>query len=164
MSLRIDRQGKKDPLPQHRTLHLRYQQPPLTDRLLHDKNNDRKMEIAKSLVKCVARAFYDTKHILVIDALMIHNAYVLVPPLVVVVVVFFFFLTCCLSSFCAADDGSVRDDELGKLLGFQSKDLQKLCGRLKEDRMLTVWVSEVFVCGGEGEACSVGFIFYYFFN
>lgn len=34
------------------------------------------MEIAKSLVKCVARAFYDTKHILVIDALMIHNAYV----------------------------------------------------------------------------------------
>jgi len=36
----------------------------------------RKMEIAKSLVKCVARAFYDTKHILVIDALMIHNAYV----------------------------------------------------------------------------------------
>ncbi|KAG0138562.1 TFIIE alpha subunit-domain-containing protein [Tuber indicum] len=64
------------------------------------------MEIAKSLVKCVARAFYDTKHILVIDALMIHNA--------------------------------VRDDELGKLLGFQSKDLQKLCGRLKEDRMLAV--------------------------
>lgn len=37
------------------------------------------MEIAKSLVKCVARAFYDTKHILVVDALMIHNAYVCPP-------------------------------------------------------------------------------------
>lgn len=37
------------------------------------------MEIAKSLVKCVARAFYDTKHILVVDALMIHNAYVYPP-------------------------------------------------------------------------------------
>ena len=33
------------------------------------------MDIAKSLVKCVARAFYDTKHILVLDALLIHNAY-----------------------------------------------------------------------------------------
>lgn len=53
-------------------------------------------------------------------------------------------------------DGSVRDDELGKLLGFQSKDLQKLCGRLKEDRMLTVWVSEVFVC-------SVRFFYFLFF-
>lgn len=37
------------------------------------------MEIAKSLVKCVARAFYDTKHILVVDALMIHNAYARLP-------------------------------------------------------------------------------------
>ncbi|KAL7275149.1 hypothetical protein RUND412_001911 [Rhizina undulata] len=64
------------------------------------------MEIAKSLVKCVARAFYETKHILVLDALMIHNA--------------------------------VRDDELAKLLGFQTKDLHKLCGKLKEDRMLAV--------------------------
>lgn len=35
---------------------------------------------------------------------------------------------------------SVRDDELGKLLGLQSKDLQKLCGKLKEDRMLAVYV------------------------
>lgn len=64
------------------------------------------MDIAKSLVKCVARAFYDTKHILVLDALMIHNA--------------------------------VRDDELAKLLGLQTKDLHKLCGKLKEDRMLAV--------------------------
>lgn len=64
------------------------------------------MDTAKSLVKCVARAFYDTKHILVVDALMIHNA--------------------------------VRDDELARLLGLQTKDLHKLCGKLKEDRMLNV--------------------------
>ncbi|KAI5790208.1 TFIIE alpha subunit-domain-containing protein [Geopyxis carbonaria] len=32
------------------------------------------MDIAKSLMKCVARAFYDTKHILVLDALMVHHA------------------------------------------------------------------------------------------
>jgi len=35
------------------------------------------MDVAKALVRCVARAFYDVKHVLVIDALMIHNAYVL---------------------------------------------------------------------------------------
>ncbi|KAI5816024.1 TFIIE alpha subunit-domain-containing protein [Pyronema omphalodes] len=64
------------------------------------------MDIAKSLVKCVARAFYDTRHILVLDALMIHNA--------------------------------LRDDELARLLGLVTKDVHKLCGKLKEDRMITV--------------------------
>lgn len=34
------------------------------------------MDLAKSLVRIVARAFYETKHILVVDALMIHSAYV----------------------------------------------------------------------------------------
>jgi len=34
------------------------------------------MDLAKSLVRGTARAFYDTKHILVIDALIIHSAYV----------------------------------------------------------------------------------------
>lgn len=32
------------------------------------------LQVAKALVRCVARAFYDVKHVLVIDALMIHNA------------------------------------------------------------------------------------------
>jgi hypothetical protein len=35
------------------------------------------LDVAKALVKTVARAFYDTRHILVLDALMIHNACVL---------------------------------------------------------------------------------------
>ncbi|RPB24171.1 hypothetical protein L211DRAFT_857432 [Terfezia boudieri ATCC MYA-4762] len=64
------------------------------------------MDVAKALVRCVARAFYDVKHVLVIDALMIHNA--------------------------------LRDDDMGYLLGLQTKDLHKLCGKLKEDRMLHV--------------------------
>ncbi|KAI5854605.1 hypothetical protein BZA05DRAFT_392040 [Tricharina praecox] len=64
------------------------------------------LDIAKSLVKTVARAFYDTRHILVLDALMVHNA--------------------------------LRDDELAKLLGLVTKDVHKLCGKLKEDRMLAV--------------------------
>ena len=33
------------------------------------------MDLAQTLVRSVARAFYDTRHILVIDALMIHSAY-----------------------------------------------------------------------------------------
>ena len=67
------------------------------------------MDIAKALVKCVARAFYDTRHILVLDALMIHNA--------------------------------LRDDELAKLLGLVTKEVHKLCGKLKEDRMLAVYTA-----------------------
>ena len=34
------------------------------------------MDLAQQLVRSCARAFYDTKHILVIDALIIHSAYV----------------------------------------------------------------------------------------
>lgn len=34
------------------------------------------MDLAKTLVRSVARAFYETKHILIIDALVIHSAYV----------------------------------------------------------------------------------------
>ena len=52
------------------------------------------------------RAFYDTKHILVIDALMVHSA--------------------------------LRDDDLCYLMGMTTKDLHKVCGRLKEDRFLEV--------------------------
>lgn len=34
------------------------------------------MDLAKILIRSVVRAFYDTKHVLVIDALMVHSAYV----------------------------------------------------------------------------------------
>ena len=34
---------------------------------------------------------------------------------------------------------SLRDDDMGYLLGLQTKDLHKLCGKLKEDRMLHVY-------------------------
>lgn len=33
------------------------------------------MDLAKILIRSVVRAFYDTKHVLVIDALMVHSAY-----------------------------------------------------------------------------------------
>ena len=32
------------------------------------------MDLAQTLIRSVARAFYDTKHVLVVDALMIHSA------------------------------------------------------------------------------------------
>lgn len=38
------------------------------------------MDLAKTLIRTVARAFYETKHILVIDALMVHSASVRVYP------------------------------------------------------------------------------------
>ena len=34
------------------------------------------MDLAKTLIRSAVRAFYDTKHVLVIDALMVHSAYV----------------------------------------------------------------------------------------
>ena len=38
------------------------------------------MDIAKTLIRSVTRAFYDTKHVLVVDALMIHSASVMTIP------------------------------------------------------------------------------------
>ena len=32
------------------------------------------MDLAKSLIRSVVRAFYETKHVLVLDALMVHSA------------------------------------------------------------------------------------------
>ena len=32
------------------------------------------MDLAKTLIRTVIRGFYETKHVLVIDALMIHSA------------------------------------------------------------------------------------------
>lgn len=34
------------------------------------------MDLAKTLIRSVVRAFYETRHVLVIDALMIHSTYV----------------------------------------------------------------------------------------
>jgi hypothetical protein len=34
------------------------------------------MDLAQTLIRSVMRAFYDTKHILVVDALIMHSAYV----------------------------------------------------------------------------------------
>ncbi len=31
------------------------------------------MDLAKTLIRSIVRAFYDTRHILVVDALMIHS-------------------------------------------------------------------------------------------
>lgn len=32
------------------------------------------MEIAKTLIKSVVRAFYETEHVIIIDALFVHSA------------------------------------------------------------------------------------------
>ncbi|KAG0647780.1 Transcription initiation factor IIE subunit alpha [Hyphodiscus hymeniophilus] len=62
------------------------------------------MDLAQQLVRSCVRALYDTKHILVIDALIIHSA--------------------------------LRDDDMAYLMGMHTKELHKLCGRLREDRFL----------------------------
>jgi transcription initiation factor TFIIE subunit alpha len=64
------------------------------------------MDLAQTLVRSVMRAFYETRHILVIDALIIHSA--------------------------------LRDDDLAYLMSMNTKDLHKLCGKLREDRFLQV--------------------------
>ncbi|KMU75594.1 transcription initiation factor IIE subunit alpha [Coccidioides immitis RMSCC 3703] len=64
------------------------------------------MDLARSLLRIVARAFYETRHILVIDALFIHSV--------------------------------LHAEDLALLLGMQQKDLRKLCGRLREDRLIAV--------------------------
>ncbi|OLN97466.1 Transcription initiation factor IIE subunit alpha [Colletotrichum chlorophyti] len=65
------------------------------------------LDLAKTLVKSVMRAFYETRHILIIDALIIHSA--------------------------------LRDDDLAYLMATNTKDLHKLCGKLREDRFLAVY-------------------------
>ena len=65
------------------------------------------MDLAQTLIRSVVRAFYETKHVLVIDALMVHSV--------------------------------LPTDDLAYILGMQPKDLRKLCGKLKEDRLLAVY-------------------------
>ncbi|QPC76381.1 hypothetical protein HYE68_007133 [Fusarium pseudograminearum] len=64
------------------------------------------MDLAITLVKSVMRAFYQTREILVIDALILHEA--------------------------------LRDDDLAYLMSINTKDLHKICGKLREDRFLVV--------------------------
>jgi transcription initiation factor TFIIE subunit alpha len=69
------------------------------------------MDLAQTLVRSVARAFYDprqvdTRHIVIVDALIIHSA--------------------------------LRDDDLAYLMAQNTKDLHKICGRLREDRFIQV--------------------------
>ncbi|KAF4121779.1 hypothetical protein GMORB2_1618 [Geosmithia morbida] len=64
------------------------------------------MDLAVTLVKSVMRAFYQTREILVIDALILHE--------------------------------TLRDDDLAYLMAINTKDLHKICGKLREDRFLTV--------------------------
>ncbi|KAG5767300.1 hypothetical protein H9Q72_004632 [Fusarium xylarioides] len=64
------------------------------------------MDLAITLIKSVARAFYETRDILVIDALILHEA--------------------------------LRDDDLAYLMSTNTKELHKICGKLREDRFLVV--------------------------
>jgi transcription initiation factor TFIIE subunit alpha len=84
------------------------------------------MDLAQQLVRSCVRAFYeDSKHILVVDALIIHSAYAslaLVAP-----------------TNNADNVPRLRDDDMAYLLGMQSKELHKYCGRLKEDRFIAVY-------------------------
>jgi len=62
--------------------------------------------LATDLLRIVARAFYPTEHVLVIEALIIHS--------------------------------TLSDADLAFVLGMQPKPLRKLCGRLKEDGLLSI--------------------------
>lgn len=62
-------------------------------------------DIVTTLIQCVTRAFYDTKQVIVTDAVLRYSA--------------------------------LRDDHLASLLGLQVKELHKICGPLKEDRLLS---------------------------
>ncbi len=64
------------------------------------------MDLAQTLLRSVARAFYETEYILVIDALILHSA--------------------------------LRDDDLALLMGQQTKQLRRLCGKLREDGLISV--------------------------
>ncbi|KAH6669103.1 transcription initiation factor IIE subunit alpha [Plectosphaerella plurivora] len=63
------------------------------------------LDMAKTLVRSVARAFYETPAILIVDALVIHSA--------------------------------LKDEDLRYMLGMNTKEVHKLCGKLREDRFLT---------------------------
>ncbi|KAF3353812.1 hypothetical protein VdG1_07995 [Verticillium dahliae VDG1] len=63
------------------------------------------LDMAKTLVRQVVRAFYDNNYVLVIDALIIHSA--------------------------------LKDEDLRFMLGMNTKEVHRLCGKLREDRFVT---------------------------
>ncbi|KAH8909050.1 hypothetical protein BR93DRAFT_523761 [Coniochaeta sp. PMI_546] len=63
-------------------------------------------DLAKLLTRAVVRAFYETRHVLIIECLLNYSA--------------------------------LRDDDLAYLIGMNTKDLHKVCAKLKEDRLLEV--------------------------
>lgn len=70
------------------------------------------MEMAQTLVRSVARAFFSTyeerRIICIVDALVLHSA--------------------------------LRDDDLSYLMGINTKDLSKTCAKLEEERLLRTYV------------------------
>ena len=63
-------------------------------------------ELATLLLRTIARTFYPTEHVLLIDTLIVHS--------------------------------TLSDTDLAHVLGMQSKIVRKLCGRLKEDGLVSV--------------------------
>jgi transcription initiation factor TFIIE subunit alpha len=63
-------------------------------------------ELATLLLRTIARTFYPTEHVLLIDTLIMHS--------------------------------TLSDADLAHVLGMQSKIVRKLCGRLKEDGLVSV--------------------------
>lgn len=63
-------------------------------------------DLAIQLLRTTARAFYNTEHVLVVDALILHS--------------------------------TLSDTDLAYVLSMQTKSLRKICGRLKEDGLLSV--------------------------
>jgi len=75
-------------------------------------------QLAQDLLRTVARFFYTTEHILVIEALLLHS--------------------------------TLPDNDLAHVLGMQTKHLRKLCGRLKEDGLLSVQTRSIMRTDGSG--------------
>ena len=82
------------------------------------------MDPARALISSVVRMFYDLHHVLVIEALMIHSAYVQSSRILEHVQLTFAV--------------SLSVDDMYHLTSVQSKDLRKHLGRLKEDRLVSV--------------------------
>ena len=64
------------------------------------------MDHARTLIRSITRAFHDARHVIIVDALMIHS--------------------------------TLSVDDLHHLTGIQQKDIRKLLGKLKEDRLISV--------------------------
>ena len=86
------------------------------------------MDLANTLIRSVVRAFYETRHILVVDALFLHSVYESQKAI---------------ECYLAADHlyHSLHAEDLAFLMGMQQKDLRKLCARLREDRLIAVYGS-----------------------